>query len=101
MIARRIAVAPALPLLAAAVLPWGSAAAAASDAVDAQALYQENCVRCHSSEVYTRADRKVTTLAGLGKQVRQCETMLELRWFDEEVDAVTRYLNDTFYHLKP
>ena len=67
----------------------------------AASLYTQHCVKCHQSEVYTRADRKITSLDALNAQVHRCETMLELRWFDEDVDAVTTYLNDQYYHFKP
>ena len=52
-------------------------------------------------EVYTREDRKVTSLPSLETQVRRCDAALELRWFDEEVSGVTNLLNDRFYHFKP
>jgi hypothetical protein len=68
---------------------------------NAQTLVGQNCVQCHGSEVYTRKDRKVTSLDGLGRQVRRCETNLQLRWFDEDVDAVTELLNRSYYHFKP
>jgi hypothetical protein len=67
----------------------------------AQSLYDQNCVSCHGSEVYTREDRKIGSLAALETQVRRCETALELRWFDEDISEVTQFLNDRFYHFKP
>lgn len=89
----------ALPML----LTWGlTTTAAAEPASDiAQALMTKNCVQCHGTEVYTRQDRKVLSLDGLGRQVRRCELSLELHWFDEDVQAVTDHLNDRFYHFKP
>ena len=36
----------------------------------------------------------------LGKQVRFCEQAVGLTWFDDEIDAVTRYLNQGFYHFE-
>jgi mono/diheme cytochrome c family protein len=85
------------------ILTWGlTTAAVAEPASDnAQALMTQNCVQCHGAEVYTRKDRKVSSLDGLGRQVRRCEIALELRWFDEDVQAVTDHLNDQFYHFKP
>jgi cytochrome c553 len=64
---------------------------------DAQALIAKNCVSCHGSEVYTRADRRVQSLPALGKQVQMCEQNLGLRWFDDEINAVTALLNDKYY----
>ena len=78
-----------------------AAAQPAKDTPDAQSLYQQHCVKCHGSEVFTRPDHKITSLKALAERVRWCESQLELRWFDEDIDAVTAYLNDRFYHFKP
>lgn len=91
-----------LPALIAlpALLALGSAQATDA-AADAHALHEQNCVKCHGPDIYTRPDRKVTSYDGLGRQVRRCETALGLRWFDEEIDAVTAYLNRDYYRLMP
>jgi cytochrome c553 len=68
---------------------------------NAQALMDQHCVQCHGSEVYTRKDRKVNSLDALGRQVRRCEFNLQLRWFDEDVQAVTDHLNRLYYRFKP
>lgn len=72
--------------------------------VDAARLHTDHCTSCHASltggdpnKLYTRENRRVTSLDGLGKQVRRCELSLGLKWFDDQVDAVTTYLNDTYY----
>jgi hypothetical protein len=67
----------------------------------AQTLYEENCVSCHGPEVYTREERKISSLSALEKQVRHCETALGLLWFDEDISAVAQLLNERFYHFKP
>ncbi len=72
----------------------------AADIAEGKALVDENCQRCHGSEVYTRADRRVTSMDGLTKQVRRCELSLGLSWFDDQVDAAGAYLNDTYYKFK-
>jgi hypothetical protein len=72
-------------------------AVAEDKGADAQALIDKNCVSCHGSEVYTRADRRVDSLPALGKQVQMCEQNLGLRWFDDEINAVTALLNDKYY----
>ncbi|QEP43169.1 cytochrome c [Ectothiorhodospiraceae bacterium BW-2] len=63
------------------------------------ALHQQSCLRCHGSELYTRADRKVTHYAALNSRVNMCKDMLGLTWFDDQVQAVTDYLNQTHYHF--
>lgn len=71
--------------------------AQAADPQVGERLVDQQCTRCHGSEVYTRADRRVTTLPGLHKQVRRCEQMLGLTWFDEDVENTVEYLNQRFY----
>jgi len=66
-----------------------------------QDLYDQHCVACHGTEVYTRDERKVTSLPALERQVQRCETALGLRWFDEDISEMTGLLNDRFYHFKP
>ncbi len=72
----------------------------AADVNAGKKLVDNNCTRCHGSEVYTRKDRMVNTLPGLHKQVRRCEQMLGLTWFDEDVDNAAAHLNEQFYKLK-
>ena len=86
----------ALPLL----LAIGGAHAE-EEAVDAHALHEQSCVKCHGTDVYTRSDRKVTSYEGLERQVRRCETALGLRWFDEDIAAMTSYLNQKYYRFMP
>ena len=98
MTARRNRIVPALALpLLLGILP----AAAEETAADAHALHEQNCVKCHGTDIYTRADRKVTSYDGLGRQVRRCETALGLRWFDEDIADMTAYLNQNFYRFMP
>jgi mono/diheme cytochrome c family protein len=80
-----LAAAPALP---------------AANLDNGKALVDANCTSCHDERLYTRPDRRVTTLDGLNKQVRRCELSLGLKWFDEDIDDVAAYLNQTYYHLK-
>jgi mono/diheme cytochrome c family protein len=63
-------------------------------------LVDQNCYSCHGNEVYTRPDHKVQSLPGLRKQVQRCELALGLRWFDEQIDSSTAYLNRSFYKFK-
>ena len=60
-------------------------------------LVKTHCTRCHQSEVYTRANHKVTSLDGLTKQVRMCETQLNTQLFPEDEAKIVKYLNETYY----
>ena len=92
--------APRFPALALPLL-LGAIHAVADEPIDAHALHQQNCVKCHGTDIYTRPDRKVTSYDGLSRQVRRCETALGLRWFDEDIAAMTAYLNRDFYRFMP
>ena len=72
----------------------------AADLAKGKALVAENCTKCHNERVYTRANRRVTTLDGLDAQVRRCEQSLGLKWFDDDIENVAAYLNQTYYHFK-
>ena len=63
-------------------------------------LQQKNCMSCHDDAMYTRENPRVTTHDALHSQVQRCETTLDLKWFPEDVDAVTEYLNQTFYKFQ-
>jgi hypothetical protein len=60
-------------------------------------LVQESCTKCHGDEMYTRKDRKVTSLDALGKQVRRCRDNIDITWFDEDISDVVAYLNSKYY----
>jgi len=81
-------------------LSAASGHAHAADLAHGKQLQQASCTSCHGDEMYTRDNRKVTTLDALDKQVRRCELTLGLKWFDEDIEAVTGYLNDSFYKFR-
>ena len=86
--------------LLAGVIGSGSAIAQATDLKAGQSLHDANCQKCHDSSVYTRADRKVTSLDGLRKQVKRCELSQDLTWFDDQTEDVVQYLNSSYYKFK-
>lgn len=77
-----------------------SAAALAADVQRGHELVETHCQRCHGSEVYLRADRRVSSLLGLKKQVQRCEQMLGLTWFDDDIENTTIYLNQEYYKFR-
>jgi len=77
---------------------------ASADANAGKSLVTKNCVSCHAesfggdgSSIYTREFRKVKTAKGLVAQVRNCNTMIGLKWFEDEELNVAKYLNQTYY----
>lgn len=85
-----------LPLLLA--MTTGSVYAA--DISHGKSLQQKNCMGCHDDGMYTRDNRRVTSLDSLQKQVKRCEFSLGLKWFDDDIAAVTEYLNTSFYRYE-
>ena len=75
-------------------LVMASASLPALDTNHGKSLLQDNCVRCHDDSIYTREERR------LHQQVQRCDANLNLRWFPEDIDAVTEYLNTTFYKFE-
>lgn len=70
-------------------------------------LHDQSCTSCHirmqggdGSTLYTRSNRRVNSLEALDAQVRRCESNLELKWFDEDVMSVSKYLNTEYYKLQ-
>ena len=89
-----------MPLIGAALLTFAVHLPVAADqaSVDqGKALHDAHCQACHGSEVYTRDDRKVKSLAGLDTQVNRCTHTLGIQWFEDESGAVVDYLNTTYY----
>lgn len=76
-----------------------SISASAADLFNGETLHSESCTGCHDSAVYTRENRRVQDLPGLGTQVRFCKDNLGVAWFDDEVDDVIGYLNKNYYHF--
>lgn len=72
----------------------------AADVSKGKKLVNDNCMSCHDDSVYTRKDRRVTSMKGLQKQVKRCELNLGLKWFDDDIDNVVTYLNDSYYKFK-
>jgi CxxC motif-containing protein (DUF1111 family) len=71
---------------------------AAGNAANGKKLFTgSKCNQCHSTEVFTKPDRKVTSLAKLEAQVRRCDSNLNTNWFDDEIIDVTAHLNKQYY----
>jgi cytochrome c2 len=89
-------------LFTVALLP--GTASFAADIGHGEKLLEANCKSCHvamtggdGSLLYTRPNRRVDSLAKLESQVRRCESNLELKWFEEDVEDVVQFLNKNYY----
>jgi len=63
-------------------------------------LYTTHCVACHSTEVHWRDHRLATDWDGLQAQVARWQAIGFLAWSDDDIAAVTKYLNERYYGFK-
>ena len=75
-------------------------------AEDGESLYQASCIGCHSrmtggdgTVLYQRDDKIVTSLDALHQRVTHCANSAATNWTEADIEAVTNYLNDTYYHF--
>ncbi|MDH5473669.1 MAG: hypothetical protein OEY61_12505 [Gammaproteobacteria bacterium] len=61
-------------------------------------LHNEKCMACHTTNVYTREDRRIKTLQALSNQVDNCmKGAAKAEWTEIETSSVVDYLNQKFY----
>ncbi len=77
---------------------------AGGDARIGKQMVEKSCISCHASSfggngsaIYMREDRLVKTSKGLIAQIRNCNTNLGLKWFEDEEMHVASYLNQNYY----
>ena len=85
--------------LAVLLAPSAHAASLPGDSAEGKRLLDANCMECHQTDVYTRKDRSVTSLAGLKEQVASCTHMAPKDFSESEMQDLLKYLNDQFYHF--
>ncbi|MFM1988948.1 MAG: hypothetical protein RJA99_1905 [Pseudomonadota bacterium] len=64
-----------------------------------RALYETRCGACHERSVHQREARRATDFAGLRAEVARWSSTSGGEWRDEEIDAVTTWLNERYYRL--
>jgi len=65
----------------------------------AELLYSTYCIGCHTTQVHWRDKRLATDWTGLKAQVRRWQQNIGLGLADDDVAAITRYLNALYYHF--
>ncbi len=68
------------------------------DARLGELLYNTHCIGCHNEQVHWRDKKIAKDWPGLQAEVRRWQRTSGLRWSNEDVVAVTRYLNALHYH---
>ncbi|MBF0124136.1 MAG: cytochrome c [Magnetococcales bacterium] len=75
----------------------------AAGGANGEALHKAHCQDCHASRfkdassIYTRPERQVKSVDQLRARVEFCSQQVNAQWFDDEVNAVTTWLNHQFY----
>jgi cytochrome c553 len=89
-------------LLMSLTLGAGSAQAALlpGDAAQGKAVHDKQCVACHDSSVYTRANRRVKSPEGLIGQVNNCVRQTDAKLDRDQVNGLVKYLDESFYKFK-
>jgi mono/diheme cytochrome c family protein len=77
-----------------------SGAQAAVDAERGKILYETRCSACHASSVHQRSARKAKSFGGVRVQVVRWSTEVGGSWSGDEIDDVTRYLNQRYYRFR-
>ncbi|MEZ5727888.1 MAG: hypothetical protein R3E48_07845 [Burkholderiaceae bacterium] len=62
-------------------------------------MYENRCLGCHGRSVHDRPKRVAASVADIRFNVVRWDRELGALWNDEEITAVTRYLNATYYHF--
>lgn len=97
MASRRIGKPLAIGMFAGACL--GAHAASLGEQSRGELLYSTHCIACHTTHVHWRDQRLAKDWNSLAGQVRRWQGNTGLRWNDEDIAAVTRYLNTLYYHF--
>jgi mono/diheme cytochrome c family protein len=60
-------------------------------------LYRNHCIECHNQEIHWRDGRIAKDTIGIKQQVTRWQDAIGIRWNEEEINDVSRYLNRTYY----
>jgi len=95
----RAAIPTALIALTINLAPGLSAAWAEGGAERGKLLYETRCGACHKTSVHSRSARKATSFIALRAQVQRWSAEAGGKWTAGDIDAMTLYLNQRFYHF--
>jgi mono/diheme cytochrome c family protein len=62
-------------------------------------LYSTHCIACHTTQKHWRDNRVATDWNSLKALVRRWQAEALLGWSEEDILAVTRHLNESFYRF--
>lgn len=70
------------------------------NAANGKNLHATNCSGCHDTGVYTRKDRKLSSVEGLIGQVNGCNKQLGKNFTRDQVNDIVLHLNEAYYKFK-
>lgn len=71
---------------------------ARTDTTRGAMLYDNHCIQCHTQQVHWREKRMATDWESLIAQVDRWQHASGLEWSKNDIEEVSRYLNDKYYH---
>lgn len=80
-------------------LSFFQSVSASPDIIRGQLLYENHCSGCHESTVHVRDTRHADSAGVLKEYISKWSASLQLGWTSTDLDDVTLYLNERFYHL--
>lgn len=73
----------------------------AADEHPGKEIHDENCLNCHKGNhdgaFYTRKDLKTKNYKRLQSMVKMCDARMGTKLFDEDMEDIGNFLNDTYY----
>jgi len=73
----------------------------ADDLSQGKEIHDESCLSCHMGNhdeaFYMRKDRKMKSQKGLMTMIRMCDAQIGTSLFDEDMEEIGKYLNNSFY----
>ena len=72
------------------------------DALKGKEIFNKaNCKKCHIVDgEFDKMNQKVQNIKNLASWVSACDNSLQIGWFPEEQEKVTKYLNETHYKFE-
>lgn len=92
-----------ISLFLALILSFGAIAQPATQPADAlvrgKLLYTTHCISCHAVEIHWRDKKLVNSWSDLKIQVQRWQQTAGLEWSSDDIEQVSAYLNEAYYHL--
>ena len=64
-----------------------------------QLLYETHCIACHSAQVHWRDQLLARDWGSLRREVQRWQSIAALNWSEEDVNDVSRHLNQRYYRF--